>query len=237
MKKLVIGIVGGIYRGDFADIIYTKDSYLKTITANEQIPIILPITKDKNIIKSLINKVDGLIFQGGVNIYPFHYGENPKTQELKFDLERDYSEFSYLEIALKNNKPILGVSRGCQLINIYMGGTLYQDILKENGSIYHIGNRDNMEIRHYINIEDKSKLKEAYNKNRTIVTSCHNQGIKDLGRDLIISAKSDDGLVEAIEYSKNSYLVGVQFNIDRLINNESKSLFRQFIESAGIQNE
>ncbi|QQK08605.1 gamma-glutamyl-gamma-aminobutyrate hydrolase family protein [Miniphocaeibacter halophilus] len=237
MKKYKIGIVGGVNRGSFANLLYAKESYIKTIVENQQIPIILPITKDKNIIESLIKKVDGLIFQGGVNIYPFHYGENPKTEILNFDLDRDYSEFSYLEMALKYKKPVLGVSRGCQLINVFFGGSLIQDISKEiQKSIYHIG-RDYSETRHYINLRDGSKLKKAYNTNRTVVVSSHTQAIDVLGKDLVVSAKADDGVVEAIEYKGNSYLMGVQFNIDRMLNEESKLLFNQFIESAGIQNE
>lgn len=78
---------------------------------------------------------------------------------------------------------------------------------------------------------------EAYKTNRTVVVSSHTQGINTLGKDLVVSAKADDGVVEAIEYTGNSYLVGVQFNIDRMLNEESKLLFSQFIESVGIQNE
>lgn len=237
MKKLVIGVVGGVNRGSFANLLYTKETYLKTITENNQIPVILPITKDKRVVESLMGKVDGIIFQGGLNIYPFHYGENPKTDDLKFDLERDYSEFLYLEMALKYKKPVLGVSRGCQLINTFMGGSLIQDVSKVTGDIYHIGNKDNIETRHYINLKEGSNLKKAFNIDRTVVISCHNQAVRDLGRDLRISAESDDGLVEAIEYTGDSYLMGVQFNLDRMINEESKLLFSQFIESVGIQNE
>lgn len=237
MKKYKIGIVGGVNRGSFANLLYTKESYIKTIVENKQTPIILPVTKDKDVIESLIKKLDGLILQGGVNIYPFHYGENPKADKLEFDLERDYSEFAYLETALKYKKPVLGVSRGCQLINVFFGGSLIQNISKEiPDSIYHIG-KDYSETRHYINLRDGSKLMEAYKTNRTVVVSSHTQGINTLGKDLVVSAKADDGVVEAIEYTGNSYLVGVQFNIDRMLNEESKLLFSQFIESVGIQNE
>ncbi|WP_100065496.1 gamma-glutamyl-gamma-aminobutyrate hydrolase family protein [Miniphocaeibacter massiliensis] len=230
MKKLVIGIVGGVYRGSFANILYTKETYIKTITRNGQIPVMLPITKDKKAVEALIKKVDGLIFPGGVNIYPFHYGENPKTEILNFDLERDNSEFLYLEMALNYKKPVLGVSRGCQIINVYMGGSLIQDIKNERQKdIYHIGTSQKLETSHYINLIDDTNIKKAFNVNRAIVTSCHSQSIKDLGKDLRISAKADDGVIEAVEYLGDSYLIGVQFNLDRMENEESSSLFNQFI--------
>ncbi|MDL2310761.1 gamma-glutamyl-gamma-aminobutyrate hydrolase family protein [Peptostreptococcaceae bacterium OttesenSCG-928-C18] len=238
MKKLIIGIVGGVHSGKFADLLYTKETYIKTITKERQVPITLPITKDKSVIDSLIRKVDGIIFTGGVNIYPFHYGENPKTEYLEYDLERDYSEFLYLETALKYKKTVLGISRGCQLINVYMGGSLTQDIKKENLSdIYHMGEKDFLETMHYINIVEGTKIERAFGKSRAIVVSCHNQCIKNLGKDLKISARSDDEIIEAIEYTKDSYLVGVQFNLDRMNSKESQGLFSQFIERAGIYNE
>lgn len=158
--------------------------------------------------------LDGLVLQGGADVSPSTYGENLLAPEWAGDRLRDVYEIELVHEFVEAGKPVLGICRGAQLINVAFGGTLYQDIrtqLAEAGQ--HVSDIYEKH-RHEVRFEPGSGLARLYRGvERPAVTSIHHQSVKALGRGLQVEAWSEpDGIVEAIRGSGKSYVFGVQWH-------------------------
>lgn len=177
----------------------------------------------------------GLILTGGVDIYPeiFCDWDTPETKGT-YVPERDGFEMNLLERALKQNKPVLGVCRGLQLINVFFRGSLIFD-LEEIRNVNHRKISETEDRLHDINIFDGTMLKEIVKEDKVQVNSSHHQSVDRLGEGLMTSAKSPDGVVEALEFAdKNnkSFMIAVQYHPERFLNYESpatKNLLERFV--------
>ncbi len=203
------------------------------------LPFLIPILKyaDDNVIDEIISRVDGIIFTGGSDIDSSFYGIENIDEDvgiMKSNKTRDEFEFRLLKSAIKLNKPILGICRGIQLLNVYFGGTLYKDINSEyETDINHLGPLDcKYKKNHEIEIDKNSKLYEIYNKNKIQVNSFHHQGIKKVAKQFKVIAKATDNIVEAIEYEGNNFILGLQFHPEMMFENDEEqlSVFKYFIK-------
>jgi putative glutamine amidotransferase len=188
--------------------------------------------------KQLIENLDGLVLHGGVDISPESYGQTPKNPLWCGDRKRDLYELALLDQAKFLDRPVLGICRGMQLINVYFGGSLYQDIITECPKAHEHRNQDLYEhLEHPIHIKANSKLSEIYSGALAgRINSIHHQGVDKLGDSLEAEAYSDDGFIESIilKNSKN-YFRGVQWHPEfhqkedkHLLN--SKPLLQNFLE-------
>jgi len=177
---------------------------------------------------------------GGADIDPFTYGAAPHPLCDKTDRERDRVEVSLAKWALAEEKPVLGVCRGMQLINVAAGGTLYQDLAEEfPGAIKHdyfpfAGAHHTRDyLAHEVNIAEGTRLAELIGAGPQRVNSMHHQGVKQLGQGLVSTAEAPDGLIEALEGADDSYLVAVQWHPEALTDNDARTrhLFSDFIEA------
>ncbi len=172
---------------------------------------------------------DGLIICGGNDIHPSYYGEDVKGSR-DIDIERDKREFEIAKKFLETGKPILGICRGHQLLNIILGGTLIQNL--SNAS-------DHMQINgidsvHTVKANPRSALFNIYS-DYFFVNSSHHQAIKDLGEGLIVTAYAMDGTVEAVEHMSKPY-IGVQFHPERMNTDKTENgleIFKYFIDLCG----
>lgn len=159
-------------------------------------------------------EVDALVLQGGVDVCPEHYGESPISDAVIVDGLRDRYEMALIDSFLRLKKPVLGICRGMQLINVYMGGSLYQDIpsvLKSPTTHYCPQSRE--KIEHPLEILPNTYLAELYGAGTVKVNSIHHQCVKKLGRGLVAEAVCpEDRIVEAIRYTGDSFLFGVQWH-------------------------
>lgn len=181
--------------------------------------------------------ISGLILSGGIDIYPELYNDwETKEDTGKYNANRDGFEYKLIEHALKDNMPILGICRGCQLLNVYFNGSLIYDIPTIRKVDHSKIDKNTMRL-HNINVFKETILHNCVNKEKGIVNSSHHQSIDRLGEGLMISAKADDGIVEAIEYADKkdkSFLMGIQWHPERFIdfNDEfSKNIFKSFEDS------
>lgn len=172
------------------------------------------------------DECDGLILTGGVDIYPeiFCDWDTPETKGT-YVPERDGFEMNLLEKALQQKKPILGICRGLQLINVYFRGSLIFD-LEEIRNVNHRKITETEDRLHDINIFDGTLLKEIIKEDKVQVNSSHHQSVDRLGEGLMTSAKSPDGVIEALEFadkSNKSFMITVQYHPERFLNYEASS--------------
>ncbi|WP_028226760.1 gamma-glutamyl-gamma-aminobutyrate hydrolase family protein [Paraburkholderia ferrariae] len=158
--------------------------------------------------------LDGLLLQGGADVSPQTYAEVSARPEWPGDRVRDMYELELLHEFVESGKPVLGVCRGCQLINVAFGGTLYQDIASDVPTAgVHVSERYDQH-RHAITFPEGSSFASMFpGRREAIVNSIHHQAVKNLGRDLTIEAVSaGDGLIEAVRYRRAPFVVGVQWH-------------------------
>jgi gamma-glutamyl-gamma-aminobutyrate hydrolase PuuD len=158
--------------------------------------------------------LDGLLLQGGADVSPQTYAASDMRPEWPGDRVRDMYELELLYEFIESGKPVLGVCRGCQLINVAFGGTLYQDIATEVPTAgVHVSEFYDQH-RHSVRFPDGSTLASMFpGRREAIVNSIHHQAVKTLGRDLNIEAVSaNDGLIEAVRYRRAPFVVGVQWH-------------------------
>jgi putative glutamine amidotransferase len=166
-------------------------------------------------ISDYVKEIDGLVLQGGADVSPVSYGETPFRPEWAGDRVRDLYEMELFWECVVQDKPVLGICRGLQLINVALGGSLYQDIATEHpDASSHVDAALYDQHRHTIHIEAGSRLADLYDSGcKHLVNSIHHQGIRRLGRDSMIEAVSDsDGVIEAIRMTGKCYVTAFQWH-------------------------
>ncbi len=232
--KSIIGISGSI---DNAGRIFVHENYIKSVHKAGGIPIILPHIQDEYI----LNNIQGMILTGGDDIPSTMFGEEPvcsikpeKNQRLQYDL--------WLIPKLRKRAiPTLGICYGMQIVNVALGGTLYQDVqtqhlrainhLQKEGtapltnSVVHSVTQVSCLLAHLITIKSSTTLASILNNHEELmVNSTHHQAVKDLGKGLIVSALSSDGIIEAVE-SLDGWFLGVQWHPERMDDESSRQIF------------
>lgn len=203
---------------------------------NYEITILTGIQTNTDVSRDVIRSVDGVIFAGGEDFDPSIYGSNAYELVENYSTEQDMSDLELLSLAIEENKPVLGICRGMQLINIYYGGSLYEDLSSQfAGNISHRG-EENTFIYHNVSFNENSRF--YYKLDGVVVrevNSYHHEGIRDLANGLVSTAFSDDGLVEAIENPYyDSFMIGVQWHPEyngASLDDLTKVIFDDFTKS------
>ena len=203
---------------------YVNNDYVQAVLLAGGVPLIIPVNIDEEIIKAQVEKVDGIILSGGGDINPLLFGEEPSTFIGETMNERDKFDLALIKYARKMNKPILGICRGCQILNVAFEGGLYQDCsLIKNYHISHIQKCNTTQGSHTINIEKDSYLYSIFGESE-IVNSYHHMAVKNLGNGFKISAISKDGIVEGIEGDDDLFILGVQWHPEMMAATNEKML-------------
>lgn len=210
-------------------------AYASAVESSGGIPVILPYTESEKTIENFVDICDGILFSGGCDIEPKYYGEQPTALCGAPQSYRDELEFAMFRKAFAIGKPILGICRGAQLINVALGGTLYQDIPSEvNTEILHRQAESTFSPSHSVRIEKGTPLFALIENERMIANSFHHQAIKKLAETLRAMAFADDGIIEAIYAPDYSYLRAYQWHPERLSLQDAnnKRIFDEFIQAA-----
>lgn len=192
---------------------------------------ILQPTTDTEILTSYIKQCDGFLFPGGADIDPSYYGQEPIPECGKPNTVRDTMEYPLMELALQEEKPILCICRGLQMLNVVLGGTLNQDI-KKSQKYKHSDFLHRSTTTHPINITPNTMLHHLLNHDTIMVNSIHHQTIHTLGEGLIITAKSPDGFVEAVELPSHPFCIAVQWHPEHMARKtpEQLKLFQALVQ-------
>lgn len=214
--------------------------YILALTAAGAIPWLIPLVDDDTL-RGIYDGLDAVFLPGGADIDPATYGADPHPLCDKTDRDRDRVEVALARWALEDEKPVLGVCRGMQLINVAAGGSLYQDLADElPGALKHdyfpfrgqSYTRDY--LAHEVRVAEGTRLSQTMGAGPLRVNSMHHQGVKTLGQGLIATAVAPDGLIEAIEGEGDGYLVAVQWHPEALTDNDARTraLFSDFVATA-----
>jgi len=183
------------------------------------LPFILPSAAIAVEPRDFLDGLDGLLLSGGGDVSPLRYGEEPIAGLGTVSKERDDFEIALAQEARRRGMPILGICRGHQLLNVALGGTLYQDIPSQvEGAISHQPPEGQAvdEFWHSIDILPASRYLEASVEGKFLVNSFHHQAVKSLAEGLVETARSADGLIEAFESVEGSWILGIQFHPETL---------------------
>ncbi len=204
------------------------------------VPVMIPLfDEDPDTLRAVYDRLDGLLLAGGVDMDPFSFGEEPHPRLGKTDHARDVVELELAKWAIADKKPVLGLCRGHQVLNVALGGTLWQDIAAQvPGAIKHdyfptAGYARDF-LAHEVAIAPGSRLHAAFEAPTIPVNSMHHQAVKQLAPALQASARSADGLVEALESGTDHFLVGVQWHPEMFEHRDERTrrLFQAFVAAA-----
>jgi len=231
-KPLIIGISARIHHpvGPVLDLggVYTKtlhyleQSVAHWVIAKDVLAVMIPAIESEGLIQrsdmslaSYAEYLDGLVLQGGADIAPQSYGETPLHADWAGDAVRDRYEIDLFNAFVAAGKPVIGICRGCQLINVALGGTLFQDIPTQlPAAVSHRDTTMYERALHDVSFVAGSRLAQLYpGVAQSKINTIHHQAVKDLGRDLVIEALGvPDGVVEAIRWRGPSYVFGMQWH-------------------------
>jgi len=208
-----------------------RENYFTSIEESGGIGVGIPHNM-KDIV-SLLHKIDGLVITGGnFDIDPNIFGESSVHKTVKLKENRTNFELLAAEIMLKQNKPVLGICGGEQLINVLYKGSLIQHIPDEiKNPIEHEQKNPRNEAGHSVTIQEHTKLYSIISKQNIMVNSAHHQAIKVPGKGLIVNALSNDGVIEGIEDPKKSFCIGVQWHPEFFIQGSDNKLLKAFINA------
>jgi len=216
--------------------------YYHAVASAGGAPVLIPLMDDLDTLRAIYERVDGVLIPGGVDVDPAMFGEHAHERLGRIDPARDRVEIQLATWAMNERKPVLGLCRGLQVINVALGGTLYQDLETEYpNAIKHdyfptYGfARDH--LAHEVVVKAGSRLRHAVASASIPVNSMHHQGIKVLAPALVASATAPDGLIEAVESPNDHFVVGVQWHpeVFELAEPSTGQLFTDFVHAAGAR--
>ena len=235
MTKPIIGITAfSAYYKEIKDYCGLSYDYINAVQKAGGIPWL--ITPWETEVEQITASIDGLLLTGGIDINPKLYGQQPHPKIDKIDDKRDHVELAFLKQAIKNTLPIFGVCRGCQLINVLQGGSLFQHIFDMPNQIDHRV-PPKLTQSHEVSINPECQLAGIYEEVTTQAISWHHQAIDALGDGLIVTAKAEDGIIEAIEMpAYEGWLIGVQYHPESCPDEypQQAKLFRAFVDACGL---
>jgi putative glutamine amidotransferase len=217
--------------------IMLMQSYVNAVMQAGGVPVLIPSLIAEDGWDAAYSRLDGILFSGGGDISPSYFRGEPHPRIDDVDLQRDSVELKFIQTAASDGKPFLGICRGCQIVNVALGGTLYTHIPDQVPNALdhnYPGNRRTVLV-HEVKIEEGTRMADIYGEPIIKVNSLHHQGLKDIAAMLRVAGRSPDGLVEALELPNHPFGVAVQWHPEWLTDQEStRNLFRKFVAAAEI---
>ena len=216
---------------------YVRCAYSRACEESGLLPLLLPVTGDEAVRMAQLDLVDGLLFSGGLDIHPGFYGEgdtvHPATETEAGG--RDVHEIALARAAVARDLPVFAICRGLQVLNVALGGTLYQDLPTQVGTEWaHRQGPHSSEKTHCTRVAPGSRLAKILGGVDMLpINSHHHQAARDVAPGLVVTARAEDGVVEALEKPDARYLLAVQWHPENLYETDapSRALFAAFAEA------
>jgi putative glutamine amidotransferase len=199
-------------------IFFNNRAYVHAVERAGGVPILIPILDDLNGLNTLLPRLDGLLLSGGIDVDPRYYQEEPHPGLGKTNPKLDEMELKLARWALREDVPTLGICRGMQLLNVALGGSLYQDLHAQYpGSLKHPNwELPRNHIAHTVTVEPGSRMAEILGEHQIPSNSLHHQGVKKTGKHATISGRAEDGVAELLEVAGPHFMVAAQCHPEEL---------------------
>ena len=209
---------------------YMKSKYVKSLERAGAVVRWIELDDTEKAVAEALS-CDGLLLPGGADVEPTLYGRKREEKCGKPNELRDKNEFEIFNAFVKTGKPILGICRGFQVINVACGGTLHQDIA-DIKKCSHSDFLKRAKSVHSVTVNENTKLFEIFQKTEVGVNSLHHQAIENIGENLTASAISEDGFIEGIEFNGHPFCVAVQWHPEHMSKTDSlqQDLFNEFVK-------
>jgi putative glutamine amidotransferase len=214
--------------------------YFTALASVGAVPWMVPLLdNDEDTLRAIYDRLDGVFLAGGVDMDPASYGDARHDLCGRTDPARDKVELLFARWAIQEGKPLFGVCRGMQVMNVALGGSLVQDCTEQHPKAIKHDYFPNTGfardyLAHDISIRPDSRLAQIYRATKVHVNSMHHQGVARLGEGLVPSATASDGLIEAVELPSDAFAIGVQWHPESLVESDAatRRLFTEFIDAA-----
>jgi putative glutamine amidotransferase len=189
-----------------------RDDYVRAVEATGALPLALAPGRPEDV-GDLLDRVQALVFTGGVDVQPALYGASPHPTVTEWDAPRDAFELALCREGIRRDLPILAICRGHQVLNVATGGTLVQDIPSElAGALNHDPGGVRWTMAHEVAVQPGTRLHQILGRDHLPVNSIHHQAIAALGQGLVVSALGEDGVIEGVEMPARRFVLGVQWH-------------------------
>jgi putative glutamine amidotransferase len=211
-------------------------TYIRALVEAGGAPLLIPSLMDKTLLRAVYGVLDGLLLSGGVDVDPAHYGEAAHPDLGEVDGERDETELALTRWAMEQDLPLLAICRGIQVLNVALGGSLYQDIQAQiPGAARHnwSSGYPRSHLSHPVVIEEETTLAGILGTTFLPVNSLHHQSVKEVAPALTVVARAPDQVVEAVEAAGHPFAIGVQWHPEDLIASDVRAqrLFNALVQA------
>jgi putative glutamine amidotransferase len=239
MAKPLIGVTCGAMKRDTGELCYgVMPAYSRSVALAGGLPVLIAPNIDDDTLREIYERVDGVLLTGGGDVDPALYGIADDGLAHSINPDRDRTEIEITRWALADNKPLLGICRGVQVVNVALGGTLYRDIEKEysgyNGLDHELSSKISRDhVAHPVQINAGSTLANVLDTESVQVNTLHHQALREVAPGLTVSAHALDGVIEGVELPGARFFVGVQWHPEEMTNYSEpmRRLFGAFVNA------
>jgi putative glutamine amidotransferase len=196
-----------------------NQSYVRALLAAGCAPVMIPILDDDDRLRAIYERLDGIVFPGGADVAPEEYGEAPIDNLNIIEAPRDRTELTLARWAFADDLPTLGICRGQQLLNVALGGSLYQDLRHQGVTTVEHSDADGRArnaLLHRVRLDPASRLAQLIDETSIEVNSLHHQAVRVVAAPLKATGTSDDGVIESLESEERRFLMAVQWHPEEI---------------------
>ena len=235
--KPLIGLTPSI--SDNKKLLNMNRDYMDAVQRSGALPVVLPATDDESVLSAIYDRLDGIVFTGGADLVPALYRQETLPVCGSTEPIRDALEMYLMKRCLEDGKPLLAICRGFEVLNVALGGTLYQDIETQRpDSLFHPCYDTPADQVHAASLVPDTRLMSIMGMKEVRVNSRHHQGICEVGKGLTVSAYASDGLIEGLELPDHPFAVGIQWHPETLSTfaPEEQAIFNAFRQACEPRN-